>query len=55
MDLVDELVLMNPSHITVYWDGDQRIKQFNYQPPNGQMQTLGPEDVIHIYGLSRTG
>jgi HK97 family phage portal protein len=55
LGLVDELVLMNPSHITVYWDGDQRIKQFNYQPPNGQRQTLGPEDVIHIYGLSLDG
>lgn len=55
MGLVDELVLMNPAHIIVFWDGDQRIKQFNYQPLNGQLQILGPEEVIHIYGLSTDG
>jgi HK97 family phage portal protein len=55
LGLVDELVLMNPSHIIVYWDGDQRIKQFNYRPLNGQLQILGPEDVVHIYGMSTDG
>jgi HK97 family phage portal protein len=55
LGLVDELVLLNPSHIIVYWDGDQRIKQFNYQPLNGQLEILGPEDVIHIYGFSTDG
>jgi HK97 family phage portal protein len=51
LGLVDELVLMNPSHMIVYWDGDQRIKQFNYQPLNGEMHVYGPEDVLHIYGF----
>lgn len=55
LGLVDELVLMNPQHMIVYWDGDQRIKQYNYQPVNGQLEILGPEDVVHIYGLSLDG
>jgi HK97 family phage portal protein len=55
LGLVDELVLMNPSHMIVYWDGDQRIKQFNYQPLNGEMHVYGPEDVLHIYGFSIDG
>jgi HK97 family phage portal protein len=54
-DLVDELVLLNPAHMVVYWDGDQRIKQYNYQPVNGAMQVYGPEDVLHIYGMSTDG
>jgi HK97 family phage portal protein len=53
--LVDELVLMNPSHMIVYWDGDQRIKQYNYQPLNGEMHVFGPEEVLHIYGFSVDG
>lgn len=55
LGLVDELTLLNPSHMMVYWDGDQRIKQFNYQPLSGEMQVYGPEDVLHIFGLSMDG
>lgn len=54
-NLVDELTLLNPAHMLVYWDGDQRIKQFNYQPLNGQMQTYTPDEVLHIFGLSLDG
>jgi HK97 family phage portal protein len=55
LGLVDELVLMNPAHMIVYWDGDQRIKQYNYQPLNGEMRVYGPEDVLHVYGFSLDG
>lgn len=53
--LVEELTLMNPSQVIVYWDGDQRIKQFNYQPVNGALQILGPDEVLHVWGMSTDG
>lgn len=53
--LVDELSLLNPAHMLVYWDGDQRIKSFSYQPLNGEMQTYTPDEVLHIFGLSLDG
>jgi phage portal protein BeeE len=55
LGLVNELTLMNPSHMLVYWDGDQRIKEYRYQPLNGQLQTLTPDEVLHIFGLSLDG
>jgi phage portal protein BeeE len=57
LGLVDELVLMNPAHMIVYWDGDQRIKQYNYQPMDGQIkgdQALRRfrDSLIALYGGS---
>jgi HK97 family phage portal protein len=53
--LVDELSLLNPAHMLVYWDGDQRIKSFNYQPLNGEQQQYSADEVLHIFGLSLDG
>jgi HK97 family phage portal protein len=55
LGLVDELSLLNPAYMSVYWDGDQLIKQYRYQPPTGQMTEFDPGDVLHIFGLSLDG
>lgn len=55
MGLVDELTLLNPSHMMVYWDGDQRIKEFRYTPLNGALQVLSPDEVCHVFSLSLDG
>jgi len=55
LGLVDELTLLNPQYMSVYWDGDQLIKQYRYQPPTGELQNYTPDDVLHMWDMSIDG
>jgi HK97 family phage portal protein len=55
LGLVEQLVLLNPQHMVVYWDGDQLIKQYVYTPLNGDTRVYGVDDVVHVYGMSLDG
>lgn len=55
--VVDELVLLHPSTITIEYFPLLGDKQFIYRPSNLQErpQTFDDEDVLHIFGMSLDG
>jgi len=54
--LVEELYLLPPEQVVVKWDPRSRTKSFIFEPTNGQpKQTLGTEDVCHVFGMSLDG
>jgi hypothetical protein len=55
MGLVNELTLMNPSHMLVYWDGDQRIKEYRYQPLNGAAGLHAGRGAAHLRAVAGRG
>lgn len=54
---VDELVLLNPSFVTVKWWPLLGDKTFLYQPGNAveDRREFDDEDVLHIFGMSLDG
>jgi HK97 family phage portal protein len=53
--MVDQLSVLDPRRMLVYWDGDQLIKSYVYTPANGDTRMYLPTDLVHLYGPSSDG